>query len=219
MGSDDLFHKRKAKAAKELQRLEATKKTYDRVLIVCEGEKTEPIYFQALIDDYELSTANVKVEPSPSTCPLKLVQYAIECNQDGEYDKVYCVFDKDRHTYYPNALRELAAHSNVVIAANSVPCFEYWIFLHFEYTTAPFYGHAKKSPGEEAVARLKNYIPDYTKGKGNVYETVKDYQKQAIKFANRANKAANAANTDNPMTNVVDLVVYLEELRDIADAE
>jgi hypothetical protein len=42
MGSEDLFHKRKARSANKLARKKANRASYDRILIVCEGEKTEP---------------------------------------------------------------------------------------------------------------------------------------------------------------------------------
>ena len=42
MGSDDLFHK--AKKARDLARKAGRRKGKERVLIVCEGAKTEPNY-------------------------------------------------------------------------------------------------------------------------------------------------------------------------------
>lgn len=68
---------------------------YDRVLIVCEGTKTEPYYLEELRDHYQLSTTNIEVIGS-GTEPESLVRKAIELKrnekkrQDG-YDKVYCV--------------------------------------------------------------------------------------------------------------------------------
>jgi len=50
MGSDDLFHKRKAKNAQQLARRKARRAPYAKVLIVCEGEKTEPLYLNDLKD-------------------------------------------------------------------------------------------------------------------------------------------------------------------------
>ena len=54
MGTDNLFHKRKAKAAIDTQRRKSNRESYDKVLIVCEGDKTEPLYFSELIDHYEI---------------------------------------------------------------------------------------------------------------------------------------------------------------------
>jgi len=56
MGSENLFHKRKAKAADRLERRKAKRASYDKVIIVCEGEKTEPNYFNELIDFYEINS-------------------------------------------------------------------------------------------------------------------------------------------------------------------
>ncbi|VAW46556.1 hypothetical protein MNBD_GAMMA03-583 [hydrothermal vent metagenome] len=60
MGTDNLHHKRKAKSISNLERKKAKRAPYDRVLIVCEGEKTEPYYFSELIDYYRLNSANIK---------------------------------------------------------------------------------------------------------------------------------------------------------------
>lgn len=56
MGTDNLFHRRKAKQAKELARKKANRERYNKVLIVCEGTKTEPNYFNALKDHLELNS-------------------------------------------------------------------------------------------------------------------------------------------------------------------
>lgn len=61
MGTDNFHHKCKAKQASDLQRLKERRAPYDRVLIVCEGEKTEPNYFNELKDYYKLNSANVEV--------------------------------------------------------------------------------------------------------------------------------------------------------------
>ena len=43
----------------QLARRGPRREPYDRVLIVCEGECTEPLYFQDLTAHYRLSTANM----------------------------------------------------------------------------------------------------------------------------------------------------------------
>ena len=40
----------------------------------------------------------------------------------------------------------------------SSPCFEYWLLLHFEYTSAPF------NDCDNTIKKLKNHLPDYDKG-------------------------------------------------------
>jgi len=61
MGSDNLFHRRKAKKADALRREAQKREPYDVVLIVCEGDKTEPNYFKELRDAFKLSTANIRI--------------------------------------------------------------------------------------------------------------------------------------------------------------
>ena len=78
MGSDNLFHKRKAKAADRLKRRKAKRSPYDKVLIVCEGEKTEPNYFNECIQFYKLNTANVEVDGTCGSSPMSVYQRTIE---------------------------------------------------------------------------------------------------------------------------------------------
>ena len=109
MGTDDLFHKRKAKRASELARRKARREPYAKVLVVCEGEKTEPNYFNGLKDHYGLNSANVEVCGECGSDPLSIYRYARqlyreEKDADDPFDRVYCVFDKDTHGTYQQAL-------------------------------------------------------------------------------------------------------------------
>lgn len=152
MGSEDRFHKRKAKTERDLARKQAKRATYDRVLIVCEGSKTEPNYLRELIDCLELNTANVEVDGECGSSPISVVthskqRYTEEKRKGDAFDRVFCVFDKDTHTSYESALDETskAKPKNVYQAINSVPCFEYWLLLHFEFTTKPYASSGAKS--------------------------------------------------------------------------
>ncbi len=105
MGTDDLFHKRRAKQSKDLARRKAKRKPYDKVLIVCEGEKTEPNYFEDLKDYYKLSSTNVEVAGDCGSSPTSVVSHARDLYRKAEkygdaFDKVFCVFDKDTHGDY-----------------------------------------------------------------------------------------------------------------------
>ena len=78
-GGDKLFHRRKARAAFSHKRKEAKLDSYDQVLIVCEGEKTEFNYFKELINDFELNTANVKVaDNTEGSSPRSVINFALE---------------------------------------------------------------------------------------------------------------------------------------------
>lgn len=150
MGTDNLFHKRKERLAASLQRKRSRKAPYDRVLIVCEGAKTEPNYFEEIRDVYRLSTANIDIcGEECGSDPLSVVNYAIKkFRKNPDYDRVYCVIDRDKHTTFDAAmdkLRQTKLGKGVTFTAiTSDPCFEFWLLLHFGYTSRQFCapGHA-----------------------------------------------------------------------------
>ena len=72
MGSDDLFRKRKAKTSNALRRHPARRAPYTKVLLVCEGEKTEPDYFKQLKDHLRLHSANVEICSGRGSDPCSL---------------------------------------------------------------------------------------------------------------------------------------------------
>jgi putative transposase len=60
---------------KQLARKQGRRASYDRILIVSEGSKTEPNYFREIRAAYRLHTANVEVRPSElGTAPIQVVQ-------------------------------------------------------------------------------------------------------------------------------------------------
>ena len=220
MGTENLFHKRRAKTERQLARKKQVRASYERVLIVCEGSKTEPYYFQELINCLELNSANVEVDGDSGSSPTSVVKHArnryIEEKRTGDtFDKIYCVFDKDTHSTYEAALALVnnLKPKDVFKAINSVPCFEYWLLLHFEYTTKPFIGNGAKSSCENLIDDLKKYRPDYNKGNREVYSEVSKQTSQAIAFSKRSLSQAIAHRTDNPTTYIHDLVEYLQNLK------
>lgn len=152
MGRENLFHRRKARRERDLARKRARRASYDRVLIVCEGAKTEPNYLRKLVDFFELNTANVEVDGDSDSSPISVVEHSKERYNEEKrtgdaFDRVFCVFDKDSHASYTRALDEVekAKPKNIFKAITSVPCFEYWLLLHYEFTTKPFVVTGAKS--------------------------------------------------------------------------
>ena len=76
MGSDDLHHKRKSRRQRTFFRRKSSRESYDRVLIVCEGSKTEQNYLRELIDCLKLSSANIEVDEDRGSSPISVVSYA-----------------------------------------------------------------------------------------------------------------------------------------------
>lgn len=220
MGTDDLFHKRKAKKTEDLKRHKQSREPYDKVLIVCEGEKTEPHYLIALRDYLKLSQANIKIDPDSDSSPISVVSYAkdlIKQSEKDPYDHVYCVIDRDRHATFDTAIAQINGYRNKSTKLHAIvsnPCFEYWILLHFTYTTKLF-GTSGDSPCMDLIKNdLKTYINDYEKGDKNIMlPIIKSGLDTALAYAKKANETAKRNGTDTPTTQMDELVVYLKNLK------
>ena len=220
MGTDDLFHKRKAKKTKDLKRRKATRAPYAKVLIVREGEKTEPHYFNGLKDHYKLNSANVEVCADGSSDPLGIYNFATtryrqEKSAGDPFDKVYCVFDKYNHASFSQALCAIrdANPRNTFVAIPSIPCFEFWLLLHYKYTTRPFMSSSGASACDQVLAELRTFLHGYAKGNGNMFRMLFIRLEQAKKNAARAAKAAADSGTDNPTTKLHELVAFLQNIK------
>jgi hypothetical protein len=155
----------RTRKADSFKRKKPDRKPQALVLIICEGEKTERQYLRELCNDLRLSGASVIITPSHrGTDPMSVVTYAIDRHktEDEIYDRVYCVFDRDTHANYDQALALLNASpfakKGILHAITSVPCFEIWVLLHFDYSTASFVASGGKSPCDK-VCRRQNPSP------------------------------------------------------------
>jgi hypothetical protein len=222
LGTDNLFHKRKAKAASDLARKQAARQAFEKILIVCEGEKTEPHYFKEVVDHYELHTANVSISGKGGSAPRSVVEHGMalffaekQAYPKNPFDRVYFVFDRDQHETYDEALAKIVAapQKNTFFAINSVPSFEFWLLIHFTYTTQPFKAIGKTSSGKAVLDKLKNYLRAYEKGSKNTFSTLLPLLPTAKINANMANANAQAKKTDNPTTQVHVLLDFMQNMK------
>lgn len=123
-------HKAQLKAKRRtetiIERSEPVLNEKPTILIVCEGEKTEPSYF----NQFRLTSATIKpVGEGYNT--ISLVNRAIQIANQTSYEQVWCVFDKDDFDSvdFNNAI--ILADANGFGIAYSNQAFEYWILLHF----------------------------------------------------------------------------------------
>ncbi|MBF0550844.1 MAG: RloB domain-containing protein [Deltaproteobacteria bacterium] len=221
-GNDQLFHKRKARRENDHKREMAKRAPYDMVLIVCEGAKTEPNYFKVLIKHLKLNTANVIIDDTAGSSPGSVVKRALEeFQKTKDYNKVFCVFDRDTHGDYKAAVdtirRAQLGKGHSIRAITSVPCFEFWLLLHFKRTEKDYYDRLG-SICDKVIIDLEEFIPDYAKGNTQIFLSLKDKLETAIKHAKQVCASRETAGIDedlgtyNPYTNVHELVSYLQEL-------
>lgn len=207
----------KPRSAGELRRRSRGFVELKRTLIVCEGSKTEPQYFKSLIAWLGLRATSVLVIGEEcESAPISVFEYAdAKYREDGPFDEVFCVFDRDRHPSFDRACSAISNHSSKAFrAVVSNPCFEYWVLLHFRYTRAPFVAQGGNSPGDMVIKAVKDVWPDYAKSRQDVFSTLNRNGKlqQAFVNAKRARMDATATGEHNPSTNVDFLVEHLQQL-------
>ena len=202
------------KPRSDVKRRGAKREPYDRVLIVCEGGRTEPLYFRELANRHRLSTANVKVVGIGSD-PHSLVREAKarrrqESKRGEKYDEVYCVFDHDEHPAFDAASSD--AEDNGLKLARSWPCFEFWLFLHFRFSRRPYTREGDRSPCENCIRDLKEHLAEYAKADPGLFGKL--YARLEVAKTNAMEAAADASITGefNPSTEIHQLVDYLQSL-------
>lgn len=203
---------------KDLRRGGPIRQPYDRVLIVCEGAKTEPNYFNEIRILERLSSAHVVIIPSTlGTDPLNVVKSAIEeFEKTRAYDKVFVVFDRDDHLTYDNAIAKAEATDGKLRndekravpfkAIVSVPSFEFWLLLHFEDVQAWLHR-------DEVMRRLRQHIPNYEKGMDNTFAVTRPSLEIATQRAARLKERNSRRPGNEPYTDVHDLVAFLLRLK------
>ncbi len=208
--------RREAKAAKK--RKENNRPDRVRFLIVCEGSKTEPNYFEALIEDNGSSICEVDIE-GKGMATVRLVEEAeaikkkLEHQNDTKFDRVWVVFDKDDFTDFNQAI-DLAKQKGFLTAWSN-EAFELWYYLHFAYLDTAI-------SRDDYIAKLQDFIRKklndntfvYKKRDPDIYYLLKEHgsEANAKKYAARLRTLHNGTDyaTHKPCT-YIDLLV--QELR------
>lgn len=178
---------------------------YASVLIVCEGSKAEPNYLLGLRSAYRLSSANIRITPADGTDPLSVVEFAEAEFDRGGYDLAFCVFDRDEHPNFPQAINRIL-QLDKFCAIPSCPCFEIWILLHFAYSAAP-------RARDEALSEVIKHYNSYTKGSKTSFQDLAPRLVNAIRNSRRLEADNRRTGADNPATKMHVLVEYLIGLR------
>ncbi|MFI3272052.1 MAG: RloB family protein [Pseudomonadota bacterium] len=204
---------------RELGRKTNVRRQNERVLIITEGKKTEPNYFNEIRQIRRLPTTTIMVLQSPEgTDPKSVLEGAIHIFKNGDahkritpraFDKVYIVFDRDQHESYAHTLQRLSDQGvsckndekiDVVFTAiPSNPSFEYWLLLHFENCT-------NLKHRREILHALKKHLPNYEKGANTIFEQTKNNLAIATARANAINEISSPMNEELPYTDVPMLV-------------
>ncbi len=220
MSRGRLFDNSRARRRDDFRRAVATRIDTPRILIVTEGEKTEPNYLRELIARERLSSAKIVVSGECGSDPMGVFRHARDLykkeeKQGGKFDEVYCVFDRDRHTNFHSAIDAIrrALPRGVFHATYSVPCFEYWILLHFKYSARPYNAPEGSSACEQLMKDFPTELSKYKKGFSGLYGKLIDRTEIAIERAKQRTAEADVSGSENPITWVHILIEDLYRLR------
>ena len=110
------------------------------ILIVCEGQVSEPEYFTGFTRAVRNPRVTIRIEGGAGV-PQSVVEAAKRLKREAErqakrekddnirYDFVWCVFDIDDHPNIASA-SQMARDSGIELAISN-PSFELWLLLHF----------------------------------------------------------------------------------------
>jgi len=160
-------------------------------LIVTEGKKTEPKYFEALKDEINTKfpgRISIKIKGTGEGT-VKLLDRAqkIVRNSAIEYKHVWLVYDKDEFTDEDfddtaAACKSLSDSNVEYHALWSNECIEYWFLLHFCFLDSAIHR-------DEYYPKLSKYLNSkYQKNSDEIYEKLKPKLKTAIRNAKKIMK-------------------------------
>lgn len=197
-----------------------------RFLIVCEGTKTEPFYFKALVKDKGSEVAEVKEKDilgmGRATCALveeaRKRREHLERLRGLRFDRVWVVFDKDDNDDFDAAI-DLARKYGFECAWSN-EAFELWYLLHFVYLDSAVGrgDYIRKLQAE--VRRHAGYERyEYEKNAVNTYAMLREIgneekaKQRAVKLRGRF--TAGRCSTHCPATRVDLLVDELEHTEEV----
>ncbi len=200
-------------------RLKSKRQAPANYLIVCEGKKTEPKYFNGLKRkinekygnkvDVLIPNIDVKDTGLNTTSLVKYTQEKVN-HANKVYGQVWVVFDKD--DYNDEQFDSAIDNCNYNVAWSN-PNFELWLLAHFKKVNR----YISKDDVLQELSKefQKNGLGNYTKNDTNIFDKVTSEGKlhTAIKnceYMEELNKDGQASQR-NPMTRIYKIVDGLKE--------
>jgi hypothetical protein len=174
------------------KRKKGHRKGSNATLVVCEGYTEENMVNR---EKNRRKISAMTIVNMKGGSPDEIVETAKrKFFEDGGYDKVFCIFDRDKHGSFTNALQEiqnLSGHKRKanripIMAIVSNPCIEIWIMCHFEMPKSTYCDSSKS-----VKAALKKHLPDYNENDPGIFRRIEVKQAQAIKNGKNLSKQNN----------------------------
>lgn len=192
-----------------------------KILIVCEGERTEPYYFEAI--RAKISKHDVFIHGTGKNT-LTLVEETNHIKEQHkrelqrEYDQVWAVFDRDSFPSqnFDNAIYK--CRSKKIDAAWSNEAFELWYVFHFTVRITAMSRNEYKKWLERKISELMGKTFIYEKNRPDMYDILQKYGDEAQAIIRAKNQENNFLDDgisparQNPCTLVYKLVEALNIL-------
>ena len=205
MGSDNLYIRRTQERKKRTEN--TIKQKSSTWLIVCEGTKTEPNYFEKAVeeinkkidDEYKLKVKIVG-KGINTTSLVKATNLQIKIDKYNTsvvpYGKIFVVFDKDSFDSkeFDKAIKMCEDNGYIPLWSNQA--IEFWFLLHFHYICS-------KMNRTEYAKKLNEYFKEkglnykYKKNDDNIYYLLCKYGSLSVARKN-AKKISDVHNNDKP---------------------
>lgn len=192
-----------------------SKKLRQSILIVCEGKKTEPLYFESFKKRLPKEIVKQVTITGKGMNTTSLITAATEENgkKENGFDQTWIVMDRDSFT--SKNVNDAHHQANILgyKMAYSDESFELWYLLHFIYLDTPI--------DRNAYIKKLNFIlnekglPKYSKASQEMYSILEEFGNQnlAIKYSKKLEKIHSNKTFANrkPSTSVYKLVDLLNE--------
>lgn len=190
---DNAILKRRARAEKKRKVEFKTKRKF--YLIVCEGEKTEPNYFNALKSSLPkgvLELINIDVDGTGRNT-LSIIDEAKKLRKKYEekylrkIDKVWAVFDKDSFPSrnFNNAINKGENSKPKINCAWTNEAFELWYLLHFSYYNTGISRHQYQELLEKEINQASHRTDfKYEKNSKEMFSVLSKYGRQEVAIRN-----------------------------------
>lgn len=219
-----ILKRRERKESKRRTQFKSKRKFY---LIVCEGEMTEPNYFNSLKDSLPkgvLELVNIDINGTGKNTlsiieEAKKLRKAYESKYLRKIDKVWAVFDRDSFPpeNFNNAIYKGENSKPKINCAWTNEAFELWYLLHFNYYNSGISRNQYKNLLEQTIVKLSgNTDFKYKKNSKDMYDLLEDIGDQnfAIENAEKLDRLYNDNKfaDHNPRTKVHVLIKELSKL-------
>ncbi len=182
------------------------RKEKSKIIIATEDKESSPNYFKEVIKYFNICQRDVKIIlASPKGESGKSNPTNVYKRAKSEYlkdDIVYIVVDKDNHKDFDKVKNDTLKKANWNFIP-SVPCFEYWLLLHYKTTDKPF-------KSSEVTTELSKLIKEDKQIK---YHKNIDMSIFMDKIDTAVRNSKNYKESNNPSTKVHEVIEKLQSCK------